>query len=200
MRGIFARQRDPANPSPMISLSIISLLALACPAFLAGCTAGAPDVQGTTAEAARDAGYSATDAEIIQTGADGEPRYRLQAASIEQDPRTLEIALRNVRFETRDAQAARWQLSAATGSLSRNAERLRLEGGVQLEGGDARDADRLRVVTQMLDYDLQGAKARAAGKVSVTLHGHILEAKGLDANLRTRQVRLNSDVHGRFTP
>lgn len=185
---------------PRTALSMISLVIGATAACLTGCTGGQPGTQGATTLAARDPGYSATDAQIIQTGADGEPRYRLQAARIEQNPRTLEVALQDIRLETRAAEAARWQVTAASGTLSRNAQRLRLAGGVQLEGGDARDADRLRIATQALDYDLQDEKARAAGDVRITLHGHVLEGTGLEANLRARQVRLNSDVHGRFTP
>ena len=182
-------------------ISLTLALALALPLLaLAGCTAGErPTLAAATAET-RDPGYSASDAEIIQTGTDGAPRYRLRAAHIEQDPRTLEVGLRTLTLETRDRDAARWQVEAPRGTLSGDAERLRLEGGVRLQGGDARDADLLRIATPTLDYDLRELQARAAGEVRITLQGHVLEGNGLEANLRTRQVRLNSNVHGRFTP
>jgi lipopolysaccharide export system protein LptC len=189
--------RRTASP---ISLPIGLPVTLACTLLLAGCFGGSPDARSAATETVRDPGYSATDAEIIQTGADGAPRYRLRAARIEQDPRTLEVELQQIRLETRDVDAARWQVDAPKGTLSSNAERLRLEGGVRLEGGDVRDADRVRLATAALDYDLQGARVRAAGAVRITLHGHVLEGTGLDANLRTRQVRLNAHVHGRFAP
>jgi len=183
-----------------ISLSLGLTVNAVCTLLLAGCFGGSPDARSAATETARDPGYSATDAEIIQTGADGAPRYRLRAARIEQDPRTLEVELQEIRLETRDIDAARWQVDAPSGTLSSNAERLRLEGGVRLEGGDERDADRVRLATAALDYDLQGARVRAAGAVRITLYGHVLEGTGLEANLRTRQVRLNADVHGRFAP
>lgn len=179
--------------------ALFSLGVLLPIALLAGCAARTPDEAVLAAESARDPGYSATAAEIIQTGADGEPRYRLRAARIEQDPRTLEVKMQQIRLETRAGDAARWQVVAPGGTLSRDAERVRLEGGVQLEGGDARDADRLRITTRTLDYDLRGERAVAAGAVRITLQDHALEGVGLEANLRTRQVRLNADVHGRFT-
>jgi len=189
--------RRTASP---ISLSIGLTVTAVCMLLLAGCFGGSPDARSAATETARDPGYSASDAEIIQTGADGTPRYRLRAARIEQDPRTLEVDLQQIRLETRDVDAARWQVDAAKGTLSSNAERLRLEGEVRLEGGDPRDADRVRMTTSALDYDLQGGQVRAAGAVRITLHDHVLEGTGLEANLRTRQVRLNADVHGRFAP
>ncbi|NBP09068.1 MAG: hypothetical protein EBU76_11490 [Gammaproteobacteria bacterium] len=41
---------------------------------------------------------------------------------------------------------------------------------------------------------------RAPGAVKVSLQGHELAANGLEANLRTGQVRLQSDIRGRFAP
>jgi lipopolysaccharide export system protein LptC len=164
---------------------------------LAGCTRGR-DSAAQPDEPARDPGYSASDAEILQMDADGLPRYRLQAQHIEQDPQSLEVALEGIRLETRERATASWQVTAPQGRLSSDSQRLRLTGGVVLEGGSARDADRLRVRTAALQYDLGSAQVRAAGKVEVNLQGHVLAGTGLDANLRTRQVRLQTDVHGRF--
>ena len=68
-----------------------------------------------------------------------------------------------------------------------------------LEGGAVRDVDRLRLRTATLQYDLASARIRTVGKVEVSLQGHVLAGTGLDADLRTRQVRLQTEVHGRFT-
>lgn len=190
---------DESAVRAMISLFARSLTLLTA-VLAAACGNGPTGVSGAATDAARDPGYAATDTEIIETDATGEPRYRLRAARIEQDPATLEVRLQDIRFETREVDASRWQAAAPRGTLSSDATRLRLEGGVRLEGGAVRDADRLRVATATLDYDLRGERAQAAGEVRITLQGHVLEGTGLDANLRTRQVRLNSAVRGRFAP
>ncbi|MBU6378942.1 MAG: LPS export ABC transporter periplasmic protein LptC [Gammaproteobacteria bacterium] len=151
------------------------------------------------AETAQDPGYSASEAEIVQTGADGLPKYRLQARHIEQDPRSLEVALEEIRLETREGSAGSWQVSAPRGRLSKDAERLQLDGGVLLQGGQRPGAEPLRLRTASLAYDLNTSRVRAPGEVELALQGHVLAGTGLDANLRTRQVRLQADVHGRFT-
>ena len=168
--------------------------------LLAGCEGNSPAVTAAMAAGARDPGYSASGAEIIQTGADGAPRYRLRAAQIAQDPRTLEIDLQDIRLDTRARDATRWQVEAPRGRLSRNTERLRLEGGVRVVGGDAQDPGRVRIATPTLDYDLRVARASASGAVRITLQGQTLESLGLEADLRARQLRLGAAVHGRFSP
>lgn len=174
---------------------VMTLLAVAA---LAGCTRGS-DSTARPDETARDPGYSASDAEILQMDADGLPRYRLQARHIEQDPRSLEVALDDIRLETRERATASWQVTAPQGRLSSDSQRLQLAGGVVLEGGAVRDVDRLRLRTATLQYDLASARIRTVDKVEVSLQGHVLAGTGLDADLRTRQVRLQTEVHGRFT-
>lgn len=169
-------------------------------ALLVGCSA-TNDESTRLPDGASDPGYSATGAEIIQTGIDGEPRYRLQAARIEQDPRSLETRLQDLRLETRvRGGSSIWNVSAPRGVLSRDARRIDLAGGVLLAGGASDAADALRLDTESLQYDLETARVRTNGEVRLTLQGHALSATGLDANLRTRQVQLRADVRGRFTP
>lgn len=165
---------------------------------LVGCSSG---TDGTTvlAEDARDPGYSATDAEIIQTGADGQTRYRLQAARIEQNPVSLETRIEDLRIETRTGNANVWRVSAPRGVLSRDSRQIKLEGGVALAGSTADAAGPLQMRTETLQYDLESARVRTNGEVRLTMQGQELSATGLDANLRTRQVQLRSDVQGRFS-
>jgi len=167
-------------------------------ATLVGCSS---ETDGTTVSAddARDPGYSATDAEIIQTDADGQPRYRLQAARIEQNPVSLETRIEELRIETRTGDANVWRVSAPRGVLSRDSRLIDLEGGVALEGGAPGAAEPLRMHTSALQYDLGSLLVRTNGEVRLTIQGYELSATGLDTNLRTRQVQLRSNVQGRFS-
>ena len=166
--------------------------------LLAGCGANENGVNRLSAEE-RDPGYSATDAEIIQTGADGEPQYRLQAASIEQNPLSLETRIEDLRLETRGMEGTTWRVTAPLGTLSRDSRRIDLEGGVALEGGASDALTPLRLDANTLQYDLDAARVRTNDEVRLTMQGQELSAKGLDANLRTRQVQLRTDVQGRFS-
>lgn len=180
------------------SLKVFALGGLALALLpLAGC---GPDARDATrsAENMRDPGYSATDTEIIQTDADGQPRYRLHAARIEQNPVSLETRIEDLRLETRAGESNSWRVVSPRGTLSRDSRRIDLEGGVALEGGASDALAPLRLQTTTLQYDLDTARVRTRGEVRLTMEGHELSAIGLDANLRTRQVQLKSDVQGRF--
>lgn len=179
------------------------LLSLPLAALLAACNPTARDATTRLPESERDPGYSATDAVIVQTGADGLPRYRLEAERVEQDPQSLKVSLHELRFETHTRDGEPWRVRAPDGSLSADAQRLDLSGGVTVSTqGNTPDGARgsLQMVTARLQYDLESSQMRAPGEVKVSLQGHELAAKGLEANLRSGQVRLQSQIRGRFTP
>jgi lipopolysaccharide export system protein LptC len=186
--------RTAVHPTRLIVLGAV-VLASSC---LVGCSSDR-DGAGRLTDDTRDPGYSATDAEIIQTGADGEPRYRLRAGRIEQNPLSLETRIENLDLETRTGETTTWRVVAPRGTLSRDSRRIDLEGGVALEGGTAGAAEPLRLDAKTLQYDLDTARIRTNGEVRLTMQGHALSATGLDANLRTRQVQLRTDVQGRFS-
>ncbi|MBM4234258.1 MAG: LPS export ABC transporter periplasmic protein LptC [Gammaproteobacteria bacterium] len=186
--------------APKIPSSNI-LLGLMLVTPLAACSPATPNATTRVPAAERDPGYSATDAVIAQMGADGLPRYRLEADRIEQDPQSLKVSLQALRFETCARDGAPWQVRAPDGLLSADARRLDLSGGVTVSTeSKALGNGRLQLVTDRLQYDLESSRMRAPGAVKVSLQGHELAATGLDANLRTRQLRLQSAIRGRFKP
>jgi LPS export ABC transporter protein LptC len=182
--------------------SLNILLGLTFAALPAACTRSIPDSTTRLPAGERDPGYSATDTVIVQMGDDGLPRYRLEADRVEQDAHSLEVSLHALRFETRAGDGEPWQVRAPDGLLSADAQRLDLSGGVTVstEGAAARSGGSLQLVTPRLQYDLESSRMRAPGAVKVSLQGHELAANGLEANLRTGQVRLQSDIRGRFAP
>lgn len=172
---------------------------VAAAALLAGCAA--PDDRSTLRLATNDdPGYSARGAEVIETGADGRPRYRLRADTVRQDPTSGSIALEGVAMDIDDAGAAGWRLQAARGSLPAGARRVTLEGDVRLEGKAMPGEGPLRIRTAALAYDLETQRVAAPGEVQLEMTGRTLEATGLEADLKRRQAKLGSQVHGRFRP
>lgn len=180
--------------------SRLSLATLMLCALTAGCGDVGRDETAASTDDDRERGYSATGTELVQTGADGLPRYRLRAGEIEQDPRSLEVTLQDIQLETRERDGGPWQVNAPLGRLSGDARRLDLAGGVNVIGDADGATGRLQLLTSRLQYDLATARMRAPGEVKVTMQGHELVGTGLDANLRTGQVRLKADIRGRFAP
>ncbi|MCC6172635.1 MAG: LPS export ABC transporter periplasmic protein LptC [Gammaproteobacteria bacterium] len=175
-------------------------------ALLAGCAGGGGNVAGDdSASHGLDTGYSASDARIVETGPDGRPRYALRAATIQQDPRTLEVGLERLSMEVRDDGAAPWRLTADDGLMPEDASRIDLRGDVRIVGVVGADAagaggQALEIRSEALRYEFGATRVTTDAEVTLRLTGKWLEARGLEANLKQRQVRLESNVHGRFVP
>lgn len=176
-----------------------ALTTLAVATLLAGC---APqDERGTLRLASNDdPGYSASGAEVLETGPDGQPRYRLRADAIRQDPASRVIALAGVDMQLADGAASGWRVRAERGSLPAGARRVTLEGDVRLDGEAVAGAGAMRIRTQALTYDLETQGVVAPGEVRLEMAGRTLEASGLVADLKQRRAKLDSRVHGRFAP
>jgi LPS export ABC transporter protein LptC len=166
---------------------------------LVGCSADLRSTDESAGDTLLERGYSARDAEIIETGADGRPRFTLQAALIEQRPASQDIELTDIdmRLQAADAQ---WRLQANRGRLPAAAQRILLDGDVRLDGQPSGTLAPLRIRTEQLNYDLATSKAVAPGAVSMMLQDHRLEGTGLEADLKTYRARIRADVHGRFAP
>ncbi|MCP5466290.1 MAG: LPS export ABC transporter periplasmic protein LptC [Sinobacteraceae bacterium] len=202
-------EHEPVQPPPLEPRRRAGLLpALLLPALLplAGCTSGIDDGDATASSQSLDTGYSASDARIVETGPDGQPRYTLRAAAIRQDPRTLEVGLEHLSMEVHaDDAAAPWQLRARGGLMPEDASRIDLLGDVRVTGridtGSAgTGGEALEIRSETLRYEFGPARVTTAADVTLRMAGRWLQARGLDANLKQRQVRLESNVHGRFAP
>lgn len=173
-------------PLPLAALPLAALL-------LGGCAASDDDGPGRLATN-DDPGYSASGAEVVQTGADGQPKYRLRADKVRQDPVTGAVALEAVDMTVSRPGGGRWRVQAERGDLPSDARRVTLQGDVRLEG------EALRIRTATLAYDLDKNRVAAPGEVRFEMAGRTLEASGLEADLDSRQAKLSARVHGRFTP
>ena len=168
--------------------------ALPLAALLLGACAGRDDSGPGRLATNDDPGYSASGAEVIETGADGLPRYRLRADQVRQDPATGAVALEGVDMTVSRPGGGRWRVQAERGDLPADARRVTLQGDVRLEG------EALRIRTAALAYDLERNRVAAPGEVRFEMAGRTLEASGLEADLDSRQAKLSTRVHGRFTP
>ncbi|MCU0760485.1 MAG: LPS export ABC transporter periplasmic protein LptC [Steroidobacteraceae bacterium] len=181
---------------------------LAClAAGIAGCAGNAGDaVDDDAITRGADPGYSASDARIVETGPDGRPRYTLDAATIRQDPRSLEVNLERLSMVVAEGDAAApWTLTAEGGRMPEDASRIDLLGDVRVAGSvggepGAAAAEPIEIRSEALSYEFGPARVTSDTDVSVRLTGKWLQARGLEANLKERQVRLESKVHGRFVP
>ena len=89
-------------------------------------------------------------------------------------------------------------LTAPRGKVSADLGEVRLDGGVEIVSSGEEP------VTRMLSEDLtvliDTHMAMTDGPVEVTQGGSSVEAVGLLANLMDQTVRLQSRVHGQYSP
>lgn len=145
-------------------------------------------------------GYSARDAEIVETAADGQPRYRLHAARIEQQPRESSIEMYDIDMSYRTEAGLDWQLTADRGRMPQDARHVLLQGSVVVSGLPPRTEHVARISTEELSFDMQSERLYTQAPVAIDWSGHRLTALGLVANLKEQRLSLESRVHGRFTP
>jgi LPS export ABC transporter protein LptC len=154
----------------------------------------------TAEEFQNETGYFARNAELIETGPDGRPMYTLRADVIRQKPSDGTVDLEIVRMSMMSSDGQRWDLQANRGHLRDQATRIDLFGDVRVSGALPPEAEPAEIRTEMLTFDTEAEVVSTSAPVSISWSGRELTAVGLRANLKERQVRLESRVHGRFSP
>jgi LPS export ABC transporter protein LptC len=149
---------------------------------------------------AHDPGYAARDAHLIQTGADGEPLYVLDATQIQQQPDAGKVDLRQVRLGFHDTSGNQWNARADRGELTPSSGVVELEGGVRVDGVVPDSGQPAEIATERLDVDTRAQVVTTHDPVTVFVSGRELHAEGLVASLKERRVQLESAVHGSFLP
>jgi LPS export ABC transporter protein LptC len=147
---------------------------------------------------AENPGYAAINAEIIETGDDGRPRYRLRAERIEQQPNDLSVSLERPALRYTDERGSEWSASALRGTVPEDRGRVDLEGDVVLSGLLPGSPEPARVATERLSFDTVNEVATTDADVTFDWSQHQLTARGLRADLKRERLVLESRVHGRF--
>jgi LPS export ABC transporter protein LptC len=178
--------------------ALVLVLALIAGTILLGRN-GAPEPAATSDAHAEDPGYAARDAEIVQTGADGWPLYQLNAKVIRQRPREQRVELESLAMDYRTVQGARWRLRADRGALLQDAQQIEVDGSVVLTGPIQGSTAPVDVRTEHLAFDTRQEIASTDAEVTLVWSAQRLQSTGLVANLKGEQVRLESNVHGRFS-
>jgi len=154
----------------------------------------------TTVEASNpDLGYSARNAVLVETGADGLPLYTLNAEVVRQHPNDG-VEFEQVQMSFRDADGQTWKGRADRGELTTDTGKVDLAGNVHVSGllpGSAQPAD---LETEKLSVDTHEDIISTAEPVSVSTPGRQLRSKGLLATLKEHHLLLESNVRGTFIP
>jgi lipopolysaccharide export system protein LptC len=147
-----------------------------------------------------DPGYSARDARLVQTGADGTPTYTLDAAQIQQQPNRGIVDMQQVQLGFRDASGNQWTARARHGELGQDTGVVVLDGDVHVSRTLPGTQDVTEIMSERLEFDTNAQLATTQDPVTILMSGRKLDATGMIASLKDRRVQLESNVHGTFLP
>lgn len=143
-------------------------------------------------------GYSAQQARLVETGADGLPLYTLNAAIIRQLPNEGQVQLTQVQMSFRDATGNPWIATADHGELQQPAEQVQLSGNVHVSGTLAGASGDAQIFSAALSVDVHTNVVSTKDPVRMLWSGRELSSTGLIAHLNDHRVELESAVHGSF--
>jgi lipopolysaccharide export system protein LptC len=181
-------------------LALLATLALIVGIVLLSAPQRGPVAPATIGARAHEPGYSALNARLVQTGADGHPLYTLDAAQIVQQPDQDRVRLERVQFGFRDASGDQWTANAEHGELGEDSGIVELEGSVHVAGVLSGTQEQAQISTEHLSFDTHAEIASTRDPVTLVMSGRTLSAQGLVANLKEGRVQLESAVHGSFLP
>jgi lipopolysaccharide export system protein LptC len=195
-------------------LAYTAIIVVVAAAYFIGRSGRGDDAGDGSAALAPDPGYAAIDAEVIETGYDGRERYRLDARVIRQKTETGVIELEQLHMNYHPAAQARvageapapaaasdeiWHLTSDHGQVRADGDDVLLTGNVRVTGPTPGGGEPLALTTSELRINTPTEFIETRAPVKLRWSGHELDALGLQADLKAGTLRLESDVHGRFT-
>lgn len=177
--------------------AILTIVAVIVASVLLSGQQGVTPAATTVQENSWDEGYSAQDARLVETGADGLPLYTLNAATIRQLPNEGQVQLTRVQMSFRDPDGDQWTATADQGELEQTEGQVQLSGNVHAAGTLA--SQPAQIITAALSVDIHSDIVSTREPVQMHWAGQQLNSTGLTANLKDDRVHLESAVHGTFS-
>jgi LPS export ABC transporter protein LptC len=141
-------------------------------------------------------GFSAVHAQLIETGEDGLPLYRLDAERIEQPRPQGTIFMTDPKLDYQPEPGNHWTLTAQHGEMPQDARSADLTGQVHAEGLPSGSDTLVRIDTEELHLDMTQQIATSPTNVRVDWGGNRLSGHGMRADLKNDNLQLASKVRG----
>jgi LPS export ABC transporter protein LptC len=178
--------------------AVLTIVAVIVASLLLARQQGAAPATAAVQESAGGEGYSARGAKLVQTGANGQPLYTLDAAVIRQLPHGRQVQLTQVQLSFRDSDGNLWTATSDRGELDSSMQQVELAGDVHVSGLPPGEHGPAQITTQALSVDIRENIVSTRDPVTLLWSGRQLSAVGLTANLKDHRVDLESAVHGTF--
>ena len=145
-------------------------------------------------------GYYLTGVDLEEFGTDGQLRIGLRSITATEDPASGVVRLADVAVDYHSPNGRVWHLTANEAHVPPGGRTVEFEGDVRLAGQPGDDPVAAELHTARLQLDTVAEIADTRAPVELAFGAHRVRALGMRADLEAGTVRLESDVHGRFTP
>lgn len=194
-------------------LGFVAVIAVIATAYYLGRAGRDENAVDTAAALPPDPGYAAKDAVVVETGFDGRERYRLNARVIRQQIDSSVIDLEGLSMDYHPGAQERvageaagadrndqWHLESDRGQVRANGDDVQLDGNVVVTGQVPGGGGVIRLATQTVRINTPTEFIQTDAPVKLDWSGHHIDAVGLEADLKRGNLRLESDIHGTFSP
>ena len=144
-------------------------------------------------------GYYLKSARILGTGSDGALLYELQAREAEQLGDD-QVSFTEVRINYSPQSDVPWSVNADTATIYADEQRVLLEGHVRAISSEGFSGNDTEIRTQYLEIYPEAFLAETDERVQIRIGPRSLTATGMLASLKDNQLKLKSNVRGKFAP
>ena len=141
--------------------------------------------------------YAATGVRWLRLGSDGQPEFRVEAATFDYYA-DESVALTRVRLDALGGYRSPWHIEAPRGSAPPRERQLRLAGGVRASGDLA--SERVALATPRLWVDLLRRELHTDAEVKLQTEFRTATARGLRSDFDGERVQLLNDVKMDYVP
>lgn len=157
------------------------------------------DAPAPPPESARP-GYFLTGVQLEEFGADGRLRIGLQSIAANEDVESGTIRLTDVAVDYHAPASRPWHLTAAEARVPTGGRVVEFAGNVRLTGKPSGGSEIAELRTERMSLDTVAERAETDHPVELAFGRHLVQARGMRADLKASSLRLQADVHGVFTP
>ncbi|TWI00323.1 lipopolysaccharide export system protein LptC [Luteimonas cucumeris] len=143
--------------------------------------------------------YVLKDFEVVALNKQGTEAFTLRAPLLNRRPDDQTMTLTTPLFFFPDKQGGHWQARSQTAWVSAKADEVRLKGDVRVDSPDNAPQP-VKMTTSQLNVFPDKSLARTPELVTITRPGFILQGRGFETDLKTKQYQFNSQVRSTYDP
>jgi len=146
-----------------------------------------------------DIAFFIKQAELQGTDDTGAIIYRVNADHAQQNPDRDDISMDTVALSYDPVAETPWDLFSDTGRIPADGKIVVLEGNVVALSNDPQEPQ-IKITTSLINVVPGEKRAYTNRKVVIERDGRIINGIGMEADLETNQIKLLSNVNGKYAP